>query len=175
MATSLRGISHKCAASPTQMCHFPTPMYNISKTNEHHPDHECAPFSTQMCTIPNTDVQHPQHSVHHPRHRCAPSPTQSSLFRQQPHLPGVQRKLLLVVLHELSQVEQRGDNLGGDGGRGQGRLQGSHQSLPHGFFQLRPTRHKAGGKQLPRHAGLNLRQSPGWTPLRVFRTVRVCM
>jgi hypothetical protein len=70
--------------------------------------------------------------------------------------PGVQRQALLIVLHELGQVKQRGDYVLWDRRRRQRGLQAAHECFLHALIQLSPARHKAGWEQVARHGRLHL-------------------
>ena len=46
-----------------------------------------------------------------------------ALLGQRPQRPCVEGQPLVIVLHELGEVEESSDSLRGDGGAGKGRLQ----------------------------------------------------
>mmetsp|Transcript_32711 Transcript_32711/g.92784 ORF Transcript_32711/g.92784 Transcript_32711/m.92784 type:complete len:377 (+) Transcript_32711:2905-4035(+) len=79
-----------------------------------------------------------------------------ALLREGAQCAVVQWQRLLVVLHELSEVEQRCHNLRWDAGARQGRLQAPHQLLLMGLVELGPAGDKSCSKQLTSHGGLHL-------------------
>lgn len=51
-----------------------------------------------------------------------------ALLSQCPQRPCIQRQPLVIMLHELCQIQQAGHDLWGDGGGGQGGLQAAWDS-----------------------------------------------
>jgi hypothetical protein len=84
------------------------------------------------------------------------------LWRQPPpSLPPHQRarvewQALVVVLHELCQVEQRSNDLGRYRRRRERGLEAADELLLRGGVELGPARHEARGEQLARHLGVHL-------------------
>mmetsp|Transcript_15971 Transcript_15971/g.50171 ORF Transcript_15971/g.50171 Transcript_15971/m.50171 type:complete len:493 (-) Transcript_15971:147-1625(-) len=66
---------------------------------------------------------------------------------------------LLVVLHELREVQESCQDLGGDRGRREGRLEGAHELLLVPLVQFRPARDEARGEEVARHVRLQLREA----------------